>query len=123
MIQGEAGWESKFIRTSTHLGTPPAFVPVPTLDCHIITPRQNQTQRRMDRQTPYIVWMSFERGNLFASRDVIYAQLKVVRARDELQQKSVDQHSVPEKNDTTQNDIARRSPCNDTDTRWLAMPL
>jgi hypothetical protein len=88
-------WPSKIYRVSeclndhfsigaTHLDATPSLLPVPTLDRHIVTPRQHQAQRRVHRQTSDVVRVSLERRDLLAGRDVVDAQLEVIRAGDEL---------------------------------------
>lgn len=57
----------------THLNTSPSLVPVPALDRHIITPRQDHAQRRVHRQTSDIIGMSLERRDLLSRRDVVDA--------------------------------------------------
>jgi hypothetical protein len=43
-----------------HLDAFPLFFPVPSLDCHIITPSQDDVCGRMHSETPYVVRMRLE---------------------------------------------------------------
>ena len=67
----------------TYLDALPALVPIPSLDRHIVTSRQDNTRRWVHRKASNIVRMRFERSNLFMGVVVEYPQLEVVGARDE----------------------------------------
>ena len=67
----------------TDLNTLPLLIPIPSLDCHIITPRQHNTRRWMHGKTPDIIRMGLKREDFFMRVVVEDAQLKVVRPRDE----------------------------------------
>lgn len=67
-----------------HLDTSPSLLPIPALDGHVVTTRQDETERRVDCQTSDVIWVRLERGDLLSRRDVVDSELKVVRAGDEL---------------------------------------
>ena len=71
-------------RLKAYLNATPSLVPVPTFDRHVITSRQDQAERRVHCQASDVVRVSFERSDLFPSRDVVHAKLEVVGSRDEL---------------------------------------
>ena len=60
------------------LHTLPRFVPIPQLDCHIITSSKDKTLGWMDSYSAYVVWVCLEAGNLLRRIVVQNAQLKVV---------------------------------------------
>jgi hypothetical protein len=43
-----------------HLDAFPLLFPIPSFDCHIITPGQDDVCGRMHGETPYVVWMRLE---------------------------------------------------------------
>lgn len=66
----------------THLNTLPPLLPVPQLNRHIITPRQDQALRRMHSQASNIVRMRFNSSNLLPGVVVEDAEVKIVGAAD-----------------------------------------
>ena len=54
-----------------YLYTTPLFIPVPALDRHIVTSRQDETERGVYCQTSNIIRMSFKRSDLFSRRNVV----------------------------------------------------
>lgn len=69
------GWlgSDRVISIFAYLDASPSLVPIPALDRHIITSRQDQTQRRVHRQTPNVIRMRLEGRDLLAGRDVVDA--------------------------------------------------
>jgi len=62
-----------------HLDTLPGFVPVPQLNCHIITSGKNKALGWMDSYCAYIIWVGLKASNFLRSVVVQNPQLKVVR--------------------------------------------
>lgn len=69
--------------TLEHLNAPPAFLPIPESDCHIIGCGQDKGLRRMDYNRPDVVWVGFERCYLLGGVVIVNAKLKVIRATDD----------------------------------------
>ena len=72
-----------YINECTYPNALPLFVPIPSLDRHIIAPSQHNTQRRVDGQTTNVIWVRLESNDLLVSVIIEDSKLKIVRARDE----------------------------------------
>ena len=66
-----------------HLDALPLLFPIPSFDCHIITPGQDDVCGRMHGETPYVVRMRLKYYDLLMCIVIEDAQLKVVGTSDE----------------------------------------
>ena len=67
----------------THLNTPPLFVPIPCLDRHIVTAREDDACGGVNGKTSDIVGVCLKCRNLFMGVVVEDTKLEVVGAGDE----------------------------------------
>ena len=70
-------------RGSTHLNMPPISIPVPQLDGHVITRRQDERQGRMNRQATNVIWMGFDLTDFLAGVVIVASQLEIITACQE----------------------------------------
>lgn len=71
------------INIAPYLNILPPLLPIPSLNRHIIAPRQHNRQRRMHRQTTNIIRMRLKRRHLLVRIVVEHAQLVIVGPSDE----------------------------------------
>lgn len=62
----------------TDLNALPAFLPIPSLDRHVIAPGQDDARGGMDGETSDVVRMSLEGGYFFVGVVVEDAELEIV---------------------------------------------
>ena len=68
-----------YINECTYPNVLPLFVPIPSLDRHIVTSSQHNTQRRVDRQTTNVIWVRLESDDLLVRVIIEDSKLKIVR--------------------------------------------
>ena len=67
----------------TNLNALPALLPIPSLDCHVITSGQDNTCSRVNSEASDVVRMSLEGRHFLVGVVVEDAKLEIVRASDE----------------------------------------
>ena len=70
-------------RYNSDLYALPTLLPIPSLDCHIITSGQDDACGGVDSETPDVIRMSLEGGYFLVGVVVEDAKLEIVRASNE----------------------------------------
>jgi hypothetical protein len=70
-------------KEGVHLNALPLLFPVPSFDCHVITPAQDDVCGRMHSKTSYVVRMCLECCDLLVGIVIEHAYLEVVGTCDE----------------------------------------
>lgn len=65
------------------LHTIPTLLPIPQLNCHVITGGQNKRLGRVNDNSTDVVWVCLECRDLLGGVVVEYPQVEVVRSNDE----------------------------------------
>lgn len=62
----------------THLDASPLFLPIPSLDGHVITTGKHDTRGRVDGQTANVIWMGFECSDFLVCIIIEDSKLEII---------------------------------------------